>query len=233
MAAPSSSRLRAERDRFVGGVRDGLDVLPGDDRIAGSARFRDGRSLAIDDHTCVRFRAAVIATGSSPIVPGPLRELGDRLPDHRHPVRDRGSAGFPRGPRGRRGRHRDRAGDGPARRRRHGDRRGRHRRGPRRPRSGAPGSRDLRRGARSASRRGGPRRCAGRRRRASRIGPGATGASRSRGRRGSWPPRAGRRTWGRWTWRRPACVLGADGIPDFDRRALVCGGRADPDRGGC
>ena len=72
------SRLRAERDRFVGGVRDGLDVLPGDDRIAGSARFRDGRSLAIDDHTCVRFRAAVIATGSSPIVPGPLRELGDR-----------------------------------------------------------------------------------------------------------------------------------------------------------
>ena len=73
------ARLRAERDRFVGSVFDGLDALPDDGRIAGSARFQDGRTLAVDDHTRIRFRAAVIATGSSPIVPEPLRGLGDRL----------------------------------------------------------------------------------------------------------------------------------------------------------
>ena len=72
-------RLRAERDRFVGGVRDGLESLPEDVRIAGSARFADDRTLAVDDHTRIRFRAAVIATGSSPIVPEPLHGLGDRL----------------------------------------------------------------------------------------------------------------------------------------------------------
>jgi dihydrolipoamide dehydrogenase len=72
-------RLRAERDRFVGSVFDGLDAFPDDSRIAGSARFQDARTLTIDDHTRVRFRAAVIATGSSPIVPEPLRGLDDRL----------------------------------------------------------------------------------------------------------------------------------------------------------
>lgn len=72
-------RLRAERDRFVGSVVEGLDTLPDSSRIAGTARFRDRRTLVIDDYTTVRFRAAVIATGSSPIVPEPLRGLGDRL----------------------------------------------------------------------------------------------------------------------------------------------------------
>ncbi len=73
------ARLRAERDRFVGGVLEGLDALPEEARIAGSARFADGRTLVVHDHAAIRFRAAVIATGSSPVVPEPLQGLGDRL----------------------------------------------------------------------------------------------------------------------------------------------------------
>ncbi len=69
-------RLRAERDRFVGSVLDGLDDLPDGERLDGTARFEDDRTLLVDDATRIRFRAAVIATGSSPIVPGPLRGLG-------------------------------------------------------------------------------------------------------------------------------------------------------------
>lgn len=73
------ARLRAERDRFVGSVFEGLDDLPAEDRIQGSARFLDGRTLAVGEDTQIRFRAAIIATGSSPIVPKPLRGLGERL----------------------------------------------------------------------------------------------------------------------------------------------------------
>ncbi|MCJ2093700.1 dihydrolipoyl dehydrogenase [Methylobacterium sp. J-072] len=72
-------RVRAERDRFVGSVFDGVDALPEAARIAGSARFHDRTSLIVGDHTRIAFRAAVIATGSSPTVPKPLRGLGDRL----------------------------------------------------------------------------------------------------------------------------------------------------------
>lgn len=73
------ARLRAERDRFVGSVLDGLDEIPEDARIRGSARFVDRRTLAVGADTRIRFQAAIVATGSSPIVPKPLRGLGDRL----------------------------------------------------------------------------------------------------------------------------------------------------------
>jgi len=73
------ARLRAERDRFVGSVFEGLDAFPEETRIAGSARFVDGDTLVVDEHTRIRFRAAVIATGSRPTVPEPLHGLGARL----------------------------------------------------------------------------------------------------------------------------------------------------------
>lgn len=73
------ARVRTERDRFVAGVLENLQPLPAADRIAGRARFTDGTTLRVDDHTRVRFRAAVIATGSSPNVPEPLRDLGERV----------------------------------------------------------------------------------------------------------------------------------------------------------
>lgn len=73
------ARLRRERDRFVGSVLDAVEAFPEDDRVAGQARFVESRTLEIDGQTRVRFGAAVIATGSSPAVPEPLRGLGDRL----------------------------------------------------------------------------------------------------------------------------------------------------------
>ncbi|MCJ2133448.1 dihydrolipoyl dehydrogenase [Methylobacterium sp. J-026] len=73
------ARVRAERDRFVGGVLEGVDALPEDGRIAGSARFADGGTLLVGEDARIRFRAAIIATGSSPIVPDPLRGLGARV----------------------------------------------------------------------------------------------------------------------------------------------------------
>lgn len=73
------NRLRRERDRFVGAVREGVAEFPEEDRIAGQARFLDSRTLAIDGHTRLRFGTAVIATGSSPAIPKPLWGLGDRL----------------------------------------------------------------------------------------------------------------------------------------------------------
>lgn len=73
------ARVRAERDHFVAGVREGVARIPEAARLAGRARFTGNDSLVIDDHTRLGFRAAVIATGSSPAVPEPLRDLGDRL----------------------------------------------------------------------------------------------------------------------------------------------------------
>ncbi len=72
-------RLRTERDRFVASVFEELDALPDNARVAGSARFVDPRILAVGDRTRIRFRAAVIATGSRPVVPEPLRGLGARV----------------------------------------------------------------------------------------------------------------------------------------------------------
>lgn len=73
------ARVRRERDRFVAGVFAGIDALPAEARITGRARFTGPDTLAVDDNTALRFRAAIVATGSSPAVPEPLRDLGDRL----------------------------------------------------------------------------------------------------------------------------------------------------------
>jgi dihydrolipoamide dehydrogenase len=73
------ARIRRERDRFVGFVLRGVDAIPEADRIRGYARFADGRTLVVDDHTRITFGRAVIATGSSPAIPPALRAAGDRL----------------------------------------------------------------------------------------------------------------------------------------------------------
>ncbi len=72
-------RVRRLRDRFVASVFEGLDELPTESRLTGNAVFEGPDRLRVDDSTRVRFRAAVIATGSSPSVPEPLRDLGERL----------------------------------------------------------------------------------------------------------------------------------------------------------
>ncbi|WP_446917596.1 FAD-dependent oxidoreductase, partial [Klebsiella pneumoniae] len=48
-------------------------------RIRGAARFVDPHTLDVDDHTRVRARRIVIATGSRPHVLPMFEGLGDRL----------------------------------------------------------------------------------------------------------------------------------------------------------
>lgn len=72
-------RVRRERDRFVGFVLDSVDDIPGEEKIAGYARFEGQGTLLVDDHTRIEARAIVVASGSSPWIPSNLSGLGDRL----------------------------------------------------------------------------------------------------------------------------------------------------------
>lgn len=73
------ARVRRERDRFVGFVLSGVDHLPAEARLRGYAHFTGAHSLRVEDGPEVRFRRAVIATGSTPGRPPMLRPAGDRL----------------------------------------------------------------------------------------------------------------------------------------------------------
>ena len=69
-------RVRRERDRFVGFVLESVDNIPAEDKLRGYARFTGPQSLQVDEHTSVEARRIVIATGSTPNVPPPLRNVG-------------------------------------------------------------------------------------------------------------------------------------------------------------
>lgn len=71
-------RVKSERDRFVGFVVEGVETIPAADRLLGYARFIDDGLLQVGDHTRVKARSVVIATGSSPEIPALYRALGDR-----------------------------------------------------------------------------------------------------------------------------------------------------------
>ena len=73
------SRVKLERDRFVGFVLKGVSEIPDSDKIFGRATFLDDRTLAIDTGQTVRANAIVIATGSFPNFPPTWKALGDRL----------------------------------------------------------------------------------------------------------------------------------------------------------
>ncbi|VFR55496.1 Dihydrolipoamide dehydrogenase [plant metagenome] len=70
-------RVKRERDRFVGFVLRSVAQMPDEDTLTGHARFVSPTVLRVDDHTEVHARSVVIATGSSPIVPEPLKALGE------------------------------------------------------------------------------------------------------------------------------------------------------------
>ena len=72
------ARVRAERDRFVGFVLQGVAGIPAHDRIEAHARFVDDTTLVAGDAT-IAARAVVIATGSSASYPAAWNALGDRL----------------------------------------------------------------------------------------------------------------------------------------------------------
>ena len=73
-------RVRAERDRFVGFVLDDCRALIDQGAlIMGAARLIAGDTLQIDEHTQIKFRGLVIATGTAPHVPGPFAKLPPEL----------------------------------------------------------------------------------------------------------------------------------------------------------
>lgn len=73
------ARVRAERDRFVGFVLEGVENIPAEDKIPGYATFISDTVLRVNGDIEVQASRVVIATGSRPSVPPPFLSLGDRL----------------------------------------------------------------------------------------------------------------------------------------------------------
>lgn len=71
------ARVRALRDRFVKGVLEATENL-GEKNIPGSARILAPDLVEVDGRK-IRADALVIAPGSTPVVPGPWRALGESL----------------------------------------------------------------------------------------------------------------------------------------------------------
>lgn len=73
------TRVRSERDRFVGFVKDALDSFPDSHLIRQNARFVDDTTLELEDGSRLTARTVIIATGARPTVPPPFKAAGDRL----------------------------------------------------------------------------------------------------------------------------------------------------------
>ncbi|MHB8353543.1 MAG: dihydrolipoyl dehydrogenase [Burkholderiales bacterium] len=72
-------RVKRERDRFVGFVLDGVASIPDEHKIVGQARFVDQHTVEVDGEVRIHFERAVIATGSSPVIPPMLQGLGELI----------------------------------------------------------------------------------------------------------------------------------------------------------
>jgi dihydrolipoamide dehydrogenase len=72
-------RVRRHRDRFVGFVVESVEDLPADQRLRGRARFVAPTVLEVDDHTRVKAKAVVVATGSSPAIPAVLEPFREHV----------------------------------------------------------------------------------------------------------------------------------------------------------
>ncbi|MGG4774690.1 dihydrolipoyl dehydrogenase [Paenalcaligenes sp. Me52] len=72
-------RVKRERDRFVSFVVSDVEGFDADTKLWGTARFIDTNTLEVGDHSQVKAKAFVIATGTSPRTPAALKSLGDKL----------------------------------------------------------------------------------------------------------------------------------------------------------
>lgn len=69
-------RVRAERDRFVSFVlEDCKALLERGELIMGAAKLISADTLQVDDHTLIKFRGLVVASGSVPVVPPAYQKL--------------------------------------------------------------------------------------------------------------------------------------------------------------
>lgn len=71
-------RVRRLRDIFVAGVKRSTDGLDKEKNIPGRAKILAPDLIEVNGDK-IRTKKLIIATGSTPVVPGPWRELGDRL----------------------------------------------------------------------------------------------------------------------------------------------------------
>jgi dihydrolipoamide dehydrogenase len=72
-------RVREERDRFVGFVKDDVDDFDPKHKIRAYAEFIDDHSLKLSTGETLRAKRIIIATGSRPNIPGFFQEAKDRL----------------------------------------------------------------------------------------------------------------------------------------------------------
>jgi dihydrolipoamide dehydrogenase len=72
-------RLKSERDRFVGFVLESVEEFGQDNVIRGYAKFIAPQRLQVDEEMIINAKSIVIATGSSPMVPSFLADMGDRV----------------------------------------------------------------------------------------------------------------------------------------------------------
>lgn len=75
-------RLRAERDKANGQIKDQYLAIPECHRLHGSARFTGPNTLAVDDGITVEARSIIIAAGAHPEVPEPLSPIGRLVHTH-------------------------------------------------------------------------------------------------------------------------------------------------------
>ncbi|MBK1671612.1 hypothetical protein CKO28_26835 [Rhodovibrio sodomensis] len=72
-------RVRDERDRFVGLVRETVEGFDPAHRVTGHATFADPHTIALEDGTRLQADRVVVATGSRPVWPSAFEHVGDRL----------------------------------------------------------------------------------------------------------------------------------------------------------
>lgn len=76
------ANLRQQRDRFAGGAAQKAISAGGEHLIAGRARFLEPGVLEVTSEngiTIVRADAVIVATGTTPVLPGWLAGLGERV----------------------------------------------------------------------------------------------------------------------------------------------------------
>ena len=73
------ARVKSERDRFVGFVKEDVEGWDEVNRVKAFAKFKNNHELELSDGTTVEADRIVIATGSSTFVPPPFKAFGDRL----------------------------------------------------------------------------------------------------------------------------------------------------------
>jgi dihydrolipoamide dehydrogenase len=73
------TRVRRERDAFVGGVHEDYASLPAGVRIDATARFTGPTSLTLSDGQQVNAKTIVIAVGAKPVVPEPFAAVSQHV----------------------------------------------------------------------------------------------------------------------------------------------------------